>query len=95
MVHGARTTTHSTPSEARRLDVVGQAKRDPQILCQGKRAAAGGGATICRIDLYVVGSCQIFTVKILYMVGGNFFAVKKTSNLLISRNYLWKRSASR
>ena len=68
MVHGARTTTHSTPSEARRLDVVGQAKRDPQILCQGKRAAAGGGATICRIDLYLVGSWQIFAVKILDVV---------------------------
>ena len=69
MVHGARTTTHSTPSEARRLDVVGRAKRDPQILCQGKRAAAGGGATICRIDLYVVGSWQIFVVEILDVVG--------------------------
>ena len=80
MVHGAWTTTHGTPSEARRLDVVGRAKRDPQILCQGKRAAAGGGATICRIDLYVVGSWQIFVVEILDMVGGDFFAVKGTAS---------------
>ena len=62
------------------------------MLCQGKRAAAGGGATICRIDLYIVGSRQIFAVKILDVVGGNFFTVKKISKLLISRNYLWKRS---
>ena len=95
MLHGARTTTHGAPSEARRLDVVGRAKRDPQILGQVKRAAAGGGATICRIDLYVVGSCQIFAVKILDMVGGNFFAVNGTRTLLISANYLWKRSTSR
>jgi NADPH2:quinone reductase len=43
-------------------------------LCQGKRAAAGGGATICRIDLYVVGSWQIFVVEILDMVGGEYIA---------------------
>ena len=52
-------------------------------------------ATLCHVDLYVVGLRQIFTVKILDIVGGNFFAVKKISNLLISRNYLWKRSVSR
>ena len=69
MVHGARTTTHSTPSEARRLDVVGRAKRDPQILCQEKKRAKRAPATICRIDLYVVGSRQIFTVKIQDVVG--------------------------
>ena len=97
MLHGARTTTHSTPSEARRLDVVGRAKRDPQILCQGKRAAAGGGATICRIDLYVVGSRQIFTVKILDVVCWKLLhgqRIKKINKLLISRNYLWKKLIS-
>ena len=50
------------------------------MLCQGKRAAEGGGATICRIDLYVVCSRQIFTAKILDMVGGDFFAIKGTAS---------------
>ena len=95
MVHGHRTTTHGTPSEARRLDVVGRAKRDPQILCQGKKPPKGAAATICRIDLYVVGLRQIFAVKILDMVCCKNTTVNRTSNLLISRNYLWKRLVSR
>ena len=63
------------------------------MLCQGKRAAAGGGATICRIDLYVVGLSQIFTLKIidvlcLKLIHGQ--RIKKINKLLISANYLWK-----
>ena len=59
------------------------------MLCQGKRAAAGGGATICRIDLYVVGSRQIFTVKILDVVCWKLLhgqRIKKINKLLISAN---------
>ena len=65
------------------------------MLCQEKKRPKGAAATICRIDLYIVGSRQIFAVKILDIVGGDFFAVKKINNLLISANYLWKRSTSR
>ena len=60
------------------------------MLCQGKRAAAGGGATICRIDLYVVGSRQIFTVKILDMVCWKPLRgqrIKKIKKLLISASF--------
>ena len=64
------------------------------MLCQEKKRAKRAPATICRMDLYVVGSRQIFTVKILDIVGGDFFAVKKINNLLISHNYLWKRLVS-
>ena len=68
------------------------------MLCQGKRAAAGGGATICRIDLYVVGSRQIFTVKILDVVCWKLLhgqRIKKINKLLISANYHGQRIAKR
>ena len=64
------------------------------MLCQGKRAAAGGGATICRIDLYVVGSRQIFTVKILDVVCWKLLhgqRIKKINKLLISASFHGQR----
>ena len=38
------------------------------MLCQEKKRPKGAAATICRIDLYIVGSRQIFAVKILDVV---------------------------
>ena len=68
------------------------------MLCQGKRAAEGGGATICRIDLYVVGSRQIFTVKILDIVCWKLLhgqRIKKINKLLISASFHGQRIAKR
>ena len=60
------------------------------MLCQEKKRPKGAAATICRIDLYIVGSRQIFAVKILDVVGRKPLrgqGIKKTNKLLISANF--------
>ena len=42
---------------------------DPRCCVKEKNPPEGEPATLCRMDLYVVGSRQIFTVKIQDVVG--------------------------
>ena len=40
----------------------------PRCCVKEKAERSGAAATLCHVDLYVVGSRQIFTVKILDVV---------------------------